>query len=147
VTRRIADEALRHLLAVKQGKPLPRIAETTRLKLEVARDLAGRYQSGDKSLDLLVSDGRLWLLPLKGGLRLELRAQGKELITDDLLGYGTKVVVRGDELVIDKDTYKRVADAKPQPPPARWLGLIGEYGWDHNTLYILERAGKLNALI
>jgi len=26
-------------------------------------------------------------------------------------------------------------------------GLIGEYGWDHNTLYILEREGKLHALI
>src|SRR5205823_6067739 len=26
-------------------------------------------------------------------------------------------------------------------------GLIGEYGWDHNTLYILERDGKLYALI
>ena len=26
-------------------------------------------------------------------------------------------------------------------------GLIGEYGWDHNTLYILEKDGKLHALI
>ena len=26
-------------------------------------------------------------------------------------------------------------------------GLIGEYGWDHNVLYILEREGKLHALI
>src|SRR5205085_2612332 len=34
-----------------------------------------------------------------------------------------------------------------EPPPAKWLGLIGEYGWDHNTLLILERDGKLNALI
>jgi serine beta-lactamase-like protein LACTB len=36
---------------------------------------------------------------------------------------------------------------EPEPPPAKWLGLIGEYGWDHNTLYILERDGKLTALI
>ena len=27
--------------------------------------------------------------------------------------------------------------------PERFRGLIGEYGWDHNTLYILERDGKL----
>jgi len=30
----------------------------------------------------------------------------------------------------------------PEPPPPRWMGLIGEYGWDHNTLYILERDGR-----
>ena len=35
----------------------------------------------------------------------------------------------------------------PPPAPAKWLGLIGEYGWDHDKLFILERDGKLNALI
>ena len=35
----------------------------------------------------------------------------------------------------------------PPPPPPHWRGLIGEYGWDHNVLYILEREGRLHALI
>ncbi len=35
---------------------------------------------------------------------------------------------------------------KPPPPPARWLALIGEYGGSQNVLYILERAGTLQAL-
>jgi D-alanyl-D-alanine dipeptidase len=35
--------------------------------------------------------------------------------------------------------------AKPAPAPARWLGLIGEYGPDNDILYILEKDGKLNA--
>ena len=35
----------------------------------------------------------------------------------------------------------------PPPPPPHWHGLIGEYGWDHNVLYILEREGRLHALI
>jgi D-alanyl-D-alanine dipeptidase len=34
---------------------------------------------------------------------------------------------------------------KPQPPPARWLGLIGEYGPDDDTVIILEQDGKLCA--
>lgn len=34
---------------------------------------------------------------------------------------------------------------KPAPPPARWLGLIGEYGPDSDILYILEKDGKLCA--
>jgi len=44
-------------------------------------------------------------------------------------------------------TYKRTADSLPSDIPERWRGLIGEYGWDHNTLYILEDQGKLVALI
>lgn len=35
--------------------------------------------------------------------------------------------------------------AKPAPPPARWLGLIGEYGPDDDILIILEKDGKLCA--
>ena len=31
--------------------------------------------------------------------------------------------------------------------PAEWKGLIGEYGWDHDTLYIFEKDGHLTALI
>ena len=31
--------------------------------------------------------------------------------------------------------------------PERWEGLIGEYGWDHDVLYILEQDGRLHALI
>ena len=34
---------------------------------------------------------------------------------------------------------------RPTPPPARWLGLIGEYGPDSDILYILEKDGKLHA--
>src|SRR4026209_358675 len=33
----------------------------------------------------------------------------------------------------------------PAPAPARWLGLIGEYGPDTETLYVLEKDGKLCA--
>ena len=34
---------------------------------------------------------------------------------------------------------------KPAPAPARWVGLIGEYGTDKEILYILEKDGKLCA--
>ena len=36
--------------------------------------------------------------------------------------------------------------AKPLPAPARWLGLIGEYGPDNDILYILEKDERLCAL-
>jgi D-alanyl-D-alanine dipeptidase len=37
------------------------------------------------------------------------------------------------------------AQAKPLPAPARWLGLIGEYGPDDDILIVLEQDGKLCA--
>jgi CubicO group peptidase (beta-lactamase class C family)/D-alanyl-D-alanine dipeptidase len=147
VTTRIADVALGHMLAVRQGKPLPKIEETTPLKPEVARRLAGRYRSRDKTVDLTERAGRLHLLPARGGFRMELRAQGDALVMDDVVFFGQKIVAEGDKLHIGKDVYERVVVTKPPPAPARWLGLIGEYGWDHNTLYILEKERKLYALI
>src|SRR6266849_851134 len=43
-------------------------------------------------------------------------------------------------------TSQLTAPARPLPPPARWLGLIGEYGPDNDILLILEKDGKLCAL-
>jgi CubicO group peptidase (beta-lactamase class C family)/D-alanyl-D-alanine dipeptidase len=147
VTRHVADEALRHMLAVRAGKPLPTIQETTPVDLAAARRLAGRYEAGGKAVELTESGGKLYLLPLDEGVRTELRRLGKGLITDGWLGYGLKVKPEGDRLRIKDKDYLRVAVPRPAPVPARWAGLIGEYGWDHNTLYIHERDGKLWALI
>jgi D-alanyl-D-alanine dipeptidase len=61
--------------------------------------------------------------------------------------YGSKVEVKDDQVVLDGDTMSRAATTKPDPLPERWAGLIGEYGWDHNVLYIYEKEGKLHALI
>jgi CubicO group peptidase (beta-lactamase class C family)/D-alanyl-D-alanine dipeptidase len=147
VTTHVADVALRLMLAARQGKPLPAIVETKPVPPEETRRLAGRYRHGDKAVDLLERGGKLWVLPARGGFRVELRATADGLLTDDLLGYGTKVMPDGTALRVGEERYERVTLPRPEPAPAKWAGLIGEYGWDHNTLYILERDGKLHALI
>jgi CubicO group peptidase (beta-lactamase class C family)/D-alanyl-D-alanine dipeptidase len=147
VVEHIADVALSDMLALKRGKPLPAIEETTPLKPELTRRLAGRYRSGKKTLDLSQRHGRLYLLPGRGGFRVEVRGIGPDLMVDDRLGYGQRIKLEGDKLKIGDDIFERIPDAEPAALPERWAGLIGEYGWDHNTLVILERDGKLNALI
>ncbi len=147
VTTRIADEALRLMLAARQGQPLPTIRATRPLDPDRARQLAGRYRTGSNVLDLTERNGRLFLLRQRGGMQVELREADDGLIVDDRLDYGTRITPQGDRLHIGTDVYERVEIPKPDPPPARWLGLIGEYGWDHNTLYILEKDGRLHALI
>lgn len=147
VTKHIADVALAQMLAVRKGQPRPKIDETAAIPPERARRLAGRYAKDGKGFDLTVREGRLFLLPLQGGVRRELRSLGDDFIVDDRLEYGQKLVLREEELIAGKNTYTRVSVTKPQPPPDRWAGLIGEYGWDHDVLFILEKDGKLQALI
>jgi D-alanyl-D-alanine dipeptidase len=147
VTTHIADEALKLMLAAKQGKPLTKIETTTAIDPERAAKLAGRYRSSDKFIDLIARGGKLWHLPGRGGFRAELRAIGSDLVVDDILDHGLKITPAGEKLKIGKDVYERAPVARPEPCPERWHGLIGEYGWDHNTLNILEKDGKLHALI
>jgi serine beta-lactamase-like protein LACTB len=148
VMTRIADDALRLMLAAKAGKPLPKIERSEPLSAEEARALAGRYRSGERWGDIIESFGRAYYIPDRGGARLQLRKSGKDLITDDILSFGLKFTRDGDKITRGKLTYtKEKPAAAPPEPPAKWKGLIGEYGWDHNTLYIFEREGKLYALI
>jgi D-alanyl-D-alanine dipeptidase len=37
-----------------------------------------------------------------------------------------------------------VSKPRPSPVPARWRGLIGEYGENHDILYVLEKDGRLS---
>ena len=148
VTSHVADEALRQMLAVRARRRAPPVEETTALRPEVARRLAGRYRCGGETLDLEERGGRLWVVPGRGGLRVELRARGKALVVDDRLAYGETFEPLADgKLRFGGDTYERVSVAEPSPPPARWSGLIGEYGTDHGTLFVLEKDGKLHVLI
>jgi CubicO group peptidase (beta-lactamase class C family)/D-alanyl-D-alanine dipeptidase len=155
VTDRIATAALRQMLAVKAGKPLPKIETTEPLSAEEARKLAGRYRgiggggAADRWIDLVESFGNLYLVTDTGRERSRLRKLGDKLITDDVHDWGLQLAREGDEITLSTTTYKKEKPpATPPPePPAKWKGLIGEYGHDHLPLYIYERDGKLCALI
>jgi CubicO group peptidase (beta-lactamase class C family)/D-alanyl-D-alanine dipeptidase len=147
VMTRIADVALEHLLAVKDKKRLPKIETTAPLTAAEVSRLAGRYEGKDRAFDLAASAGRLYLVPARGGFRFEVRKQGDAYVSDDRLVQGAKVEPVEGGLLFGLNTYKKVKAAKPADVPGKWRGLIGEYGWDHNVLYILEKDGKLHALI
>ncbi len=144
---RIADHALRMLLALKAGRPLPAYEKTEPVPLDEARRLAGRYGEGEKAIDFTSAQGKLFMTPARGGFRLEVRKPGEGMVTDDPLGFGTKIVTGDGKITVEGISLFRKPETLPEPAPSRWLGLIGEYGWNHNTLYILERDGKMFALI
>lgn len=70
------------------------------------------------------------------------------MVLDDRFTYGMGIETHEDgSLTIGDDRYERFTPAKPAPCPQKYQGLIGEYGWDHNVLFIYEEHGQLHALI
>jgi D-alanyl-D-alanine dipeptidase/CubicO group peptidase (beta-lactamase class C family) len=165
VTNRIANFALRAMLAEVEGARLPQLERTSPVNPELAKKLAGRYvKEGDseKAVELIESTGKLFMFRAETGSYVQLRRPGQaliadtsvqsagmitSLIVDDLFSFGERIIAGKNQLLIGNDTYTRRAIDKPKPLPEKWRGLIGEYGWDHNILYVLERDGKLWTLI
>ncbi|MFQ5603834.1 MAG: serine hydrolase [bacterium] len=146
VMRRIANHALKSMLAVRSNEPIPEMQFTSPVDSALARRLDGKYKNGEKQIELVERNGKLFLW--KGSFRSELKTLRDTLITDDRLAYGTKLMPAGENLlIVDGDVYTRQPNTKPQAMPEKWRGLIGEYGWDHNILYLLEKNGQLHALI
>jgi CubicO group peptidase (beta-lactamase class C family)/D-alanyl-D-alanine dipeptidase len=146
VTGRIVDQALRMMLAQRAGEPLPSPPSTRALAKERVSSLEGHYRSKEDSLDLRASGDQLILAGARSHARVR-EAQGK-LVLDDRHRQGPELVVVGDgELRLNGRSYQRSNHPKPTAAADRFRGLIGEYGWDHNVLFIYEKAGQLHALI
>ena len=83
------------------------------------------------------------LSPYAGAMQVEVRSLGNELCVDDRLAYNRTLSLKDGRLSLDGDDIRKTALAKARRVSGRWADLIGEYGWDHDVLYILEKDGKL----
>jgi CubicO group peptidase (beta-lactamase class C family)/D-alanyl-D-alanine dipeptidase len=147
VIGRIADAALRAMLAVKAGKPIPEPVITSPLPPGRARQVAGRYVRGERQIELQDRGGKLQLAPGKGGAPLMMRQLDDSLALDDPRDFGLYLRPIAGGMLVRGDTFTLRPLPKPDSLPARWAGLVGEYGWDHDILFIYERQGTLFALI
>ncbi len=150
VATRLSLFALRLMIAKQDGQPLPAYQQSVPISPPRAQAAVGLYQEvgGEQIARVYEFDGRCFIK--RGSFRHELRADANDgtILTDDVFGQGLKIQLKDTQtLMVGETTYGRVTDKPPAEAPERWKGLIGEYGWDHNTLYILEDAGKLYALI
>jgi CubicO group peptidase (beta-lactamase class C family) len=150
VTWHVAFTALRFMLAAHASKPLPPLRLTTKIPVKDMRRLAGRYGEAQESVEIIQRNDRLFIEPLQKGARIELRQLGNCLVTDDRNGWGSKIVPVADGIRASGNTdevYRRVPEAKPSQVPQSWSKLQGEYGWDYNLLYIMDRNNELTALL
>ena len=149
VMARIQQTAVGMLLDRKRGTAIRGIDTTRAITAEQGRALTGRWTGRDTWYDLAWENTRLNAWKRDGETRMTLkRAAGDILTVDDEFALGPTVTLAGGRLIFGADTLTRAArPSLPAEPPAAWRGLIGEYGWDHNTLFITEQDGKLTALI
>jgi CubicO group peptidase (beta-lactamase class C family)/D-alanyl-D-alanine dipeptidase len=143
---RIADHALNVLLASKDGREIPELAISTPVPDEQVRRMVGTYENGDESIRVTHRFDDLYVERI-GGLSLRLRSIDDHIVIDDIMSFNDNVEFDDDGLRINETNYRSVADRKPAAQNDNWNVLIGEYGFDHNVLYISEKFGKLHALI
>lgn len=149
VASRIAMAALDGLRAQRSGAMVTVPDPTHDIPRALGDRAAGLYTAGDRAVRVVRYDSTLYLHREAAAGKSRLRwLSGDTLIVDDALDYGARVVVSRDSIALDGTRFGRVtAGVVPNEAPERFRGLIGEYGWDHNTLYIYEQGGRLRALI
>ena len=143
---RIADHALRTLLAIRDGRPAPELLVTTPVSDDLAAALIGHYANGDDVVRIERRFGDLYIERVRG-LSLRLRQAGGTIVIDDIMAFSDDFDASGDAITVFGTEYRAVDIGKPGPVNPAWEALIGEYGWEHNVLYISEKYGKLHALI
>ena len=141
----VADYALDLLLARAAHQPLPDYPLTHEVEPELRKQLAGKY-ANDRYIVTFFERGDRLLMRGRTTI-LTVRQHANGLILDDKLSRGSSVTPIPNGVIVGRDTLFRAPDTRPQPASERWKQLIGEYGWDHNTLYIHERDGILHAQI
>ena len=141
VTTRVADAALRALLAVRAGRPVPEPLVTRAVPPDLARQLAGRYGTRHRHLDLTERGGVLFVTPGTLGVPERLGMIGNTLVADDRMDFGERLRPVPDGLVSGRDTLRRAALAKPAPTPERWKGVVGAYAALDSSVvvYVFER--------
>ena len=147
VAKKLADYALDLMLAEREGKELPAYEAARPVDAARVQQVVGTYLSNGQGVDVFERDGKLYAWPTAGGERLELHPKDGNFVVDGALEYGQLLRIEKEKLSWGDKQFTKVALGKPGPAQARWMGLIGEFGWDHDVLFILEKEGRLYALI
>lgn len=162
VVTELADYALLLLSAARDGRTLPSYALPSAVPTETTRLLAGRFEAvrpppaneaesyvrateapAPPSEVELQRRGDHLLLDF-GTWRDEVKQQGAQLRVSGRLAAGPTIGwTDADHLAVAGVPYQRRQRIPPPDVVEGWRGLLGEYGWDHNTFYVSERGGRL----
>jgi len=139
-------------LEVKTGQKLVEIPKIKVLPEEELKIYEGKYKGPGEPLWIVAKEGHLFYQPY--GAARELDYLGQDVfITDDLLGYGEKIVFKRkgkaiEGLEINGNFYRKVEVKEEKNKfPTEWRELLGEYGPDFNIMKVYVKDGRLIVLI
>jgi D-alanyl-D-alanine dipeptidase len=139
---RVADYALQVALAVRAGKPVPPNPTSAPLTAAEALPLVGEYRHDRASVMVRwLGDAAYIEAPRLAG-RLQRRPSGY-VMDDYVIPMSLAIDPQGRWLDADGIRYTRVAIRRPAPPPSEIVGLLGDYGGDHESIRAFERDGSL----
>lgn len=146
--RVLAMRALQGLLALRAGRPLETSADPRTVGVAASRLVAGRYRGAGDWFDLRERNGELVLNP-RNGVPVPLRWHGSRLIGDGCEPQAKEVLEPMDDTTFRSrgTDWLREPLAVPPDAPAGLKPLLGSYGWEHDTLLVLEDAGGLHVVV
>ncbi len=142
ITTKLSNYALDLMLAEKNNEPLPDYIKTSNLDVKLAQSLQGYYTRGNLYADIELRD--LNTVLITNYLEVPLRQSNKGIISDGRINQGSFRVEKSENnLLVNGKKFIRKVKSKKTQFPSNWEGLLGEYGWDHNVLFVYEDMGSL----
>jgi len=142
ITTKLSNYALDLLIAHKKNLSLPNYKKTSAISRNLAESYVGHYVNNNAQIDIELRGNQTVLVT--DFFEVPLRKNNEGIIADGRLIQDSYKIKKseGGLLVNEKKYFK---ENKPQkvPFPKNWEGLIGEYGWDHNILFVYEDMGSL----
>ena len=146
ITRKISSYALDLLIAKEKKLNLPEYVKTKPIKKGIEENLIGDYKNEANRIRIKKIENQI--IFENDYFEVPIKEFNSKFISDGKINQGGILIERhGDNLIVNKKEYKRVMKNSNPDFPKEWLGLIGEYGWDHNIIYVYEDAGSLWVLI
>ena len=146
ITRKISSYTLDLLIAKEKRLALPEYVKTKPIEKEIQENLIGHYENEANRITIKKIEKKIILE--NDYFEVPIREFNSKFISDGKINQGGILIeLNGDNLIVNKKEYKKVAKISDPDFPNEWLGLIGEYGWDHNILYVYEDEGDLWVLI
>ena len=142
ITRKLSNYALDLMLANKNNEPLPNYIKTSKIEAKLAKSLEGHYVRGELNADIELRGSSTMLIT--NYMEVPLRKSSKGIISDGRINQGSFIIEKsGQDILVNGNLFRKKVKSKKSQFPNDWEGLVGEYGWDHNILFVYEDMGSL----
>ena len=146
ISSRIANYGLSLIKALKNGQELPIYEQFDAITMQEAGTMIGRYKSNSEKVSVEWLNNELVLIRGSAESRIKISQNERSFVLDGRLGSGRKLEF--DEIGFDLGSNRFEKYMSEAPEENQDLSeFIGEYGWDHNVLFIYEKQKQLHSLI